>query len=114
MIRSHNAIRSSTFAVLLVALAVGCSTGDSEQADSTTVPAAVTTPDGLKLAVYERAYSECASTEFERLAAKYKVADKTRPGVASAVALEWVEFLQAGQDAVSDGRSGCLQGLEHR
>jgi type IV pilus biogenesis protein CpaD/CtpE len=112
--RSQNAIRSLPLAVLLVALAVGCSGGDSEQADSTTVPAAVTTPDGLKLAVYERAYSECASTELARLTAKYKVADKTKTGVASAVAQEWVEFLQAGQDAVSDGRSGCLQGFEHR
>ena len=78
------------------------------------MPVAVTTPDSLKLAVYERSYSECASTELAALTAKYKVADKTRTGVASAVALEWVEFLQAGQDAVSDGRSGCLQGLEQR
>jgi hypothetical protein len=112
--RTSNVIRSSTLAVLLVALAVGCSTGDSEQADSTTAPAAVTTPESLKLAVFERAYSECASTEFEPLAAKYKVADKTRPGVATAVAREWVEFMQAGPDAVADGRSGCLQGFDDR
>ena len=93
MTRSRNTIRSATLAVFLVALAVGCSTGDSEQTgNSTTVPVAVTTPDSLKLAVYERyPYSECASTELAALTAKYKVADKTRTGVASAVALEWVE-----------------------
>jgi hypothetical protein len=112
--RTSHVIRSLALAVLVVALAVGCSSGDSEQADSTTTAPAVATPESLKLAVFERAYSECASTEFEPLAAKYKVADKTRPAVATAVAREWVEFMRAGPDAVADGRSGCLQGFDDR
>jgi len=113
--RATNIIRSSTLAVVIAVLALGCSTGDSEESSpSTTAPAAAPTPDNLKLAVFERAYSECASTEFEPLAAKYKVEDKTRSGVATAVGLEWVEFFGAGQDAVPDGRSGCLQGFDDR
>ena len=115
MTRASTVIRSSVLAAFLAVLALGCSTGDSEESSSTTTaPAAAPTPDNLKLAVFERAYSECASTEFERLVAKYKVADRTRSGVSTAVGLEWVEFLRAGQDAVPDGRAGCLQGLEDR
>ena len=115
MTRARNIIRSCILAAFLAVLALGCSTDDSEQTDSAaTATAAAPTPDNIQLAVFERAYSECASTEFEPLAAKYKVADKTREGVATAVALEWVEFLRAGPDAVPDGRTGCLQGFDDR
>ncbi len=115
MTRASNVIRSSTLAVLVAALAVGCSTGDSEPTAATTTAAApAPTPANVKLAVFERAYSECASTELERLAAKYKVAEKTRPGVATAVGLAWIDIFKAGPDALPDGRSGCLQGFEDR
>ncbi len=113
MTRATTIIRSSTFAALVAAFAVGCSTGDSEEA-STTTASAPPTPDSVKTAVFERSYSECASTDFELLVAKYKVADKTRPGVATAVGLAWIETMQAGEDALDDGRSGCLQGFDER
>lgn len=107
-------IRGFTLALVVAALATGCSIGDSEQADSPTTTAEPTTSAALKLTVFERSYSECASTDFELLVGKYKVADTTRPGVASAVALAWIDYLQAGQDALPDGRSGCLQGFDER
>ncbi len=114
MTRPSTIIRSSTVAALVAALAVGCSTGDSEEDASTTTASAPPTPDSLKTAVFERSYSECASTDFELLVAKYKVADKTRPGVATAVGLAWIETMRAGEDALADGRSGCLQGFDER
>ena len=115
MTRAKTLIRSLALALVVAALAAGCSIGDSEQADppATTAEAAPTSSE-LKLVVFERTYSECASTDFDLLVGKYKVADRTRPGVASAVALAWIDYLKAGQDALPDGRAGCLQGFEER
>ena len=108
-------LQRSALAFVVVVLAVGCSSDDSDQPDARAATTEVApTPDNLKLAVFERSYSECASTDFERLAAKYKVADKTEPGVATAVARGWAEFMRAGPDAIADGRSGCLQGFDDR
>ena len=71
-----------------------------------------TTPKDVQLVVYERAYSECASTEIAALAAKYKASDPSKEGVAAAVGRGWASYFKAGQDAVQDGLDGCLQGLQ--
>ena len=72
------------------------------------------TPENAKISVYERAYSECASTDLELLAAKYKVADASKQRVAAAVGRAWASYFEAGQDAVGGGRDGCLQGISQR
>jgi hypothetical protein len=76
--------------------------------------AAGTTPESVQIAVYERAYSECASTEDALLASKYKAEDTSPEGVAAAVGRAWASYFKAGQDAVQDGRDGCLQGQQDR
>ena len=73
-----------------------------------------TTPEDVQLAVYERAYSECASTDLALLASKYKAADTSNKGVAAVVGRAWASYFKAGQDAVGDGRDGCLQGISQR
>jgi hypothetical protein len=73
-----------------------------------------TTPEDVQLAVYERAYSECASTDLALLASKYKAADTSDNGVAVVVGRAWASYFKAGQDAVGDGRDGCLQGISQR
>lgn len=73
-----------------------------------------TTPEDVQTAVYERAYSECSSTELALLASKYKVSDTSDKGVAAVVGRAWASYFKAGQDAVGDGRDGCLQGISQR
>jgi hypothetical protein len=73
-----------------------------------------TTPADVQTAVFERAYSECASTELAALAEKYKASDTSEEGVAAAVGRGWASYFRAGPDAVQDGRDGCLQGQEQR
>jgi hypothetical protein len=73
-----------------------------------------TTPADVQTAIFERAYSECASTELAALAAKYKTSDTSEEGVAAAVGRGWASYFKAGPDAVQDGRDGCLQGQEQR
>jgi hypothetical protein len=115
--------------LLAVGLVVGgVSANRANDDDSTTEPAAVTapaetdayplssstTPENVQLAVYERAYSECASTDLALLASKYKAADTSDNGVAVVVGRAWASYFKAGQDAVGDGRDGCLQGISQR
>ena len=73
-----------------------------------------TTPKDVQLLVFERAYSECASTKPDLLASKYKAADTSEPAVAKIVALAWASYFKAGPDAVQDGLEGCLQGQKDR
>ena len=73
-----------------------------------------TTPKNVQIAVYERAYSECATTEDALLASKYKSEDTSSDGVAAIVGRAWASYFKAGQDAVQDGRDGCLQGQADR
>ena len=98
-------------ATMLVAGLVvgGCARGGDDE-DATP---ARTTPDEIRLAIFERSYSECASYGVERLALKYRV-DATPNQVALAVAESWRRRFRGGQDAVASGRDGCLQGLRHR
>jgi hypothetical protein len=72
------------------------------------------TSASVQNAVFERAYSECASTKLELLASKYKVADTSAQGVAAVVGRAWASYFKAGPDAVPDGRDGCLQGQGDR
>ena len=69
------------------------------------------TPESVQTLVFERAFGECASYDISRLAGKYKVAVETEANVAGAVALAWARQFDAGQDALADGRDGCLQGF---
>lgn len=76
----------------------------------TTLP----TPADVQTAIFERAYSECASTEDVLLASKYKAADRSKRGVAEVVGRAWASYFKAGRDAVQDGLDGCLQGQQDR
>ena len=69
------------------------------------------TPPKVQTLVFERSYSECSTTEQKLLASKYKAADKSKQGVATAVGRGWASYFKGGQDAVADGRDGCLQGF---
>ena len=73
-----------------------------------------TTPKDVQTAIFERAYSECSSTELLALAAKYKTSDTSPEGVAAAVGRGWASYFKAGRDAVQDGQDGCLQGQQQR
>ena len=114
-------------AVVLVVGGVSATRRDDEGESRTTVAAATApavpdpyplgsspTPENVKISVYERAYSECASTELKLLASKYKVEDTSKAGVAAAVGRAWASYFDAGQDAVGGGRDGCLQGISQR
>jgi hypothetical protein len=116
--------------LLALGLVVGVASGDrltgDDEAETTTeatlteaepdpYPLATgTTPENVQIAVYERAYSECASTEDALLASKYKAADTSPEGVAAIVGRAWASYFKAGEDAVQDGLDGCLQGQKDR
>jgi hypothetical protein len=69
------------------------------------------TPESVQTLVFERAFSECASYDIPRLAGKYNVSVQTKENIAKAVAEAWARQFSAGQDALADGRDGCLQGF---
>ena len=117
--------------LLALGLVIGVASGDRLSGDDgeTTTAEAVetaptepdlyplatgTTPKNVQLTVYERAYSECASTDDELLASKYKTDDQSPDGVAAAVGRAWASYFKAGQDAVQDGQDGCRQGQQDR
>ena len=95
------------------ALAVGLGARGDEDAAPTTSEPAATTPDAVTNAIWERSYSECASSSVLQLAAQYKV-DQTDDAVSAAVARDWNERFEGGPDAIAVGREGCLQGLASR
>lgn len=106
-------------ALVFAVLVAGCSSDEpSDQAAAPATTAATEsappTADNVKLAVFERAFSECATYGVARLSGKYKVAVKTRGNVATAVARGWTKFFRAGADAIPDGRAGCLQGFTRK
>jgi hypothetical protein len=92
--------------LVTVLFAVGCAGDDEEEPER----AAVTTPDRIRVAVFERSFSECGSESLRRLARKYDV-DPTRRQVAQAVAQAWTKRFGGGPDAVAAGRDGCLQAI---
>jgi len=108
---------SAVFLALLAGCASDDDSGDAAGTTATTTaetePAqSVPTPEVIKLEIFERAYSECASIPLADLAGKYKVAKKTKKAVAEGVGRGWVEVLEAGPDAIPEGRSGCLAGFD--
>ena len=117
--------------LLALGLVVGVAAGDrlaggDDKAETTTEAALTeaepdpyplatgTTPENVQIVVYERADSECASTEDALLASKYKATDTSPEGVAAIVGRAWASYFKAGQDAVQDGRDGCQQGQKDR
>ncbi len=116
-------------AVAVALLVVGVSAGPAAQPSPRVVaadappPATIAsryplaagpTAEEIQLVVYERAYSECASTDFELLASKYKAAEISKRGVAAVVGRAWASYFRAGRDAIRDGRDGCLLGQRDR
>ena len=90
-------------------LAVGCGGDTSDDFE----PAPLATPKRIRLAVFERSYSECASYTLGRLSGKYHV-DKTRDQVSIAVGRWWTRFFDGGTDAIRVGRDACLQGMDSK
>jgi len=116
-------LRAAILVAIVVAVAViGYSSTDSSSEDPVAAPPATTTEpidalptsETVKNAIFERAFSECASYDVTLLAAKYKVRVKTRPSVAFAVGVAWTRYFKGGQDAVNGGRDGCLQGFSRQ
>jgi hypothetical protein len=111
------ALACAALVLIVSVFVIGWSNESDETAQpqaTESVAPAVTLPtsETVKLAIFERAYSECASTKIDLLAAKYKAAKKTKPIVATVVARGWVKYYEGGEDAVSEGRAGCLQGFK--
>lgn len=117
----RSAIACATIVLLASVLLTGCSGDGSDEG----TPAATTTEsiapastlptsETVKLAIFERAYTECASTELKALAAKYKLRNTTTDVLATGVGQAWVQYFKGGQDAFMDGRQGCLAGLRDR
>ena len=116
--------------LLAVGLVIGVASGNrlaGDDEERVTTAAAVTpaepdphplspgtTPTNVQLLVFERAYSECATTEDALLASKYKAEDTSSEGVAAIVGRAWASYFKAGQDAVQDGQAGCRQGQADR
>jgi hypothetical protein len=93
---------------LLVPAACG-GDGDADADQNATPPPA----SRQASTVYERAYSECSSTELDLLAGKYNVSPN-RTAIAQAVGAAWVDTLGAGPSAVDAGVSGCRDGFDAR
>ena len=107
--------------VLVTLVAGGCSGNDGDEAAGTTETTAATaetaettevttTASEVKTAIFERSYTECGSFSLVRLASKYKV-PRSPATVASAVARDWTQRFDGGEDAVQAGRDGCLQAM---
>jgi hypothetical protein len=98
-----------TLAAFLAAatLAAGCGGGGSE---GSSAPVS-TTPESVKLTIYEHSLSECKSYRLKDLAHKYSV-DPNWTKVSRAVGTSWAKMFKAGADAKRSGRDGCLQGVK--
>lgn len=121
-IRRLALVLGAALVVLIVGIFAGSSADDDREGTTsgpTTTQSAqgeeplstLPTPESVQTLVYERAFSECASYDIARLAGKYNVAVKSEENVALAVGEGWARQFGAGQDAVTDGRDGCLQGF---
>jgi outer membrane murein-binding lipoprotein Lpp len=92
--------------VLATVLLAGCG---SSKKSSTTV--ATTAADNT---IYERAYTECASTSLSELKGKYKVARPTIDSISKAVGAAWSDRYQGGAEGTKIGESGCRDGYNSR
>ena len=98
--------------IAVIALAAGLLAGcGSSKKSDTTPPATTTAADNT---IYERAYSECASTSMANLAGKYHVASKTPDNVAKAVGAGWSDRYGGGDTGTRYGEAGCHDGLNSR
>jgi hypothetical protein len=99
--------------VLLLALALallaGCG-GDSNDSESTT-PTALTPAQNE---IYERAFSECSSTDLDGLAGKYQTASPTVDIVAQAVGEAWSNRFGGGDEGEEIGAGACRDGINSR
>jgi hypothetical protein len=92
----------------------GCSHEDSAEPVTTAETAtAVTssTPESVRLQIYEGGISQCVAGKLKDLAAKYHVA-ATKKAVVEAVARSLVKSYDAAPDALVDARAGCKQGFK--
>jgi hypothetical protein len=96
--------------VLALVILPACG-GGGDSGDDDAGPPPLATPESVRVAVWERSYSECASTSLKRLAFKYGV-DPERDQVTQAVGEAWAEQFNGFDDAVRSGRDGCRQGLD--
>ncbi|MBD0330088.1 MAG: hypothetical protein ICV64_08295 [Thermoleophilia bacterium] len=102
--------RGGILLLLAGALLAGGCAGDDDGPDEA-APPFITTPSEIRTAVWERAYSECASNDLEILAGKYNTRQERGP-VATAVGAGWAKSFGGGEDAAREGRAGCLAGFK--
>lgn len=98
-------------AAVIVGVVVGGLSADDDGESATTTAPTLTTPSPIANAVWERSYSECGAATVDELAAKYKV-DRTEDAVATAVARDWMERFDGGEDTVAVGRAACFASME--
>jgi hypothetical protein len=94
----------------LLALAAGCGGLGGDDDGESASPPAQTTSASVRTAVFERAYSECATYPMVRLATKYGVDPKVDP-VSRAVARFWTRQFNGGKDTIPTGVRACIQGF---
>ena len=97
--------------IAVIALAAGLLAGCGGSKKSSTPPATTTAADNT---IYERAYTECASTSLANLAGKYHVASTTPDNVAKAVGAGWSDRYGGGDTGTRYGEAGCRDGLKSR
>ena len=104
--------RLTGIAVIALSLAAaGCGGSSSSSDESTTTLAIPTTPQTEE--VYERAYSECSSTDLQGLATKYNVT-KTVDAISTAVGIGWSKRFGGGAVEAKAGQLGCREGIKSR
>jgi hypothetical protein len=97
-------------ALVLVAAGCGGSSDSSQSPDTTTVAIPQTAETE---AVYERAYTECSSTDLQGLATKYNVT-KTVNAITTAVGVGWAKRFGGGLASAKAGQLGCRDGINSR
>ena len=96
--------------VLALALLAGCGDDSNNSGENTTQSTMTPTENEI----YERAYSECSSTDLDALAGKYQTATATVDIVAQAVGEAWSRRFGGGDDGVEIGAGACRDGLNSR
>jgi hypothetical protein len=97
--------RTGVLALACAALVAGCG-GDDDASPNPDE----TTPADIRNAVFERAFSECGSESIEELAGKHNV-DPNSADVSTAVGEFWAGEFGGREDAVREGKIGCLQSI---
>ena len=97
--------KAGVVALACAALVAGCG-GDDDDGDV----AAQKTPNQVKTAIFERAFSECGSETVKELAGKHNVSANSA-AVSTAVAQFWADQFGGHADAVREAKLGCLQSM---